>query len=285
MTGLLLMATMLSAQCGTAVDTTFRIPEGTRIEFVDPDLNLDIRARPAHSASATAAGTLPEGACLELSVAGGVHTLRIRRIEDRTRTRAEIILEVPAATPVKVRITNGSVRISGLHGGVSVTTVYAPIAARNLRGEILLRAVEADVTADSLEGTVYLRSTAKDVHANSIGGDLTIESVGGRMRVTGAMPRTITSSTWGGVIDVDGLPPAGGRFQLATHSGDVRIVLPKSGNAVFEVTTWEAQVRSTVPLSQASKKGEPRRGVFGAGGALVEISSVQGRIVITSRVE
>jgi hypothetical protein len=146
-----------------------------------------------------------------------------------------------------------------------------------------LRAVEADVTADSLEGTVYLRSTARDVHASSIGGDLTIESVGGRMRVTGVMPRTISSSTWGGTIEVDGLPPAGGKFRLATHSGDVRIILPKSGNAEFEVTTWEAIVRSTVPLSQTSKKGEPKRGVFGAGGALVEISSVQGRIVITSR--
>jgi DUF4097 and DUF4098 domain-containing protein YvlB len=285
MTGLLLMAAMLSAQCGTAVDTTFLIPEGARIEFVDPNLDLEIRARPAHSAVATATGTLPDGTCLELSIAGGVHSLRIRRVKDRMRSRAEIILEVPAATAVKVGVTDGSVRISGLHGGVSVTTVYAPIAARNLRGEIQLRAVEADVTADSLEGTVYLRSTARDVHASSIGGDLTIESVGGRMRVTGAMPRTITSSTWGGTIEVDGLPPAGGKFQLATHSGDVRITLPKSGNAVFEVTTWEALVRSTIPLSQMLKKGEIRRGVVGTGGALVEISSVQGRIVITSRVE
>jgi hypothetical protein len=214
-------------------------------------------------------------------------TIRIRRnnTDGGPPARISIVATVPAGSPVKIGVTDGAVHLRGLDAGAQVTTVYAPITAREVRGDVRLRAVEALVSAEHVGGKVYLRSTAKDVRAESIDGDLTIESVSGTMRVGGAMPRTITSSTWGGTIAIDGLPPAGGRFELTTHSGNVRILLPVGGSASFEVTTWEAQVRSSVQLTQRTK-GEVRRGSIGRAdgiSGIVAISSVQGRIEILSR--
>jgi hypothetical protein len=143
-------------------------------------------------------------------------------------------------------------------GTVSVKTVSAPVSARDVSGWIysvsgsvdvsgsassmevhsMTGTVDANVTVPSIRvtaggGSVLLRGSPEDADVSTISGTLSVES---RSIVRGQFA-TVT-----GDIHYAGAPPAGGIFELTSHSGSVELLMPATTSAMFTLSSVTGQI-------------------------------------------
>jgi DUF4097 and DUF4098 domain-containing protein YvlB len=97
--------------------------------------------------------------------------------------------------------------------------------------------------------------------------------------------------TVSGNLEYSGRLSRSGRYDLQTHSGNVRVTPVGSPNFSLEATTFSGDVRSDLPLvlqGQSLDRGFARRnrsvrGTFGSGGAMLTLQSFSGNIVINKQ--
>jgi DUF4097 and DUF4098 domain-containing protein YvlB len=82
-----------------------------------------------------------------------------------------------------------------------------------------------------------------------------------------------------------------GRYELTTHSGDVRLALRPDTGFELDASTFSGSVRSDFPVTMRadSSRGERRdstrtiRGSFGDASALLSLKTFSGTVVITRK--
>jgi DUF4097 and DUF4098 domain-containing protein YvlB len=127
---------------------------------------------------------------------------------------------------------------------------------------VLLRNLKArGLNVDSVSGNVSLQDVACDrVDAQSVSGDL----------------------------DFSGPLAKGGRYELTSHSGQVRVAVAGGTGFELEATSFSGSVRSDIPLNAQANDSSRRRqrslrGVYGDGSAVLDLTTFSGSIVITKR--
>jgi DUF4097 and DUF4098 domain-containing protein YvlB len=209
-------------------------------------------------------------------------------------------IALPSGARVGVRTVSGNIRISNVKGELRAESVSGDVSAAAVGQLRTLKSVSGDIELTDVSGD--------DVAANTVSGDVTarnlkarsldLESVSGDMRFTDADCDRISLRTINGDIDYAGRLSRSGRYELQSHSGDVRVT--PSGSVAFdlEASTFSGDVRSDYALTGRGGAqgrgnafaggGGPRlnrtvRGSFGEGGAQVTIRSFSGDIVIVKR--
>jgi hypothetical protein len=83
-----------------------------------------------------------------------------------------------------------------------------------------------------------------------------------------------------GDISWEGPFGASGRYQFATHDGDIDVTLPASPDASFFVRSFEGAFRSAVPIDAPGAAGRRKRFRFalGSGAARVDLETFRGTI-------
>jgi len=210
-------------------------------------------------------------------------------------------VSVPEDAALDVKSVSGDVRITGVKGSVRAQAVSGNVTTNN---------ASRLEWAKSVSGDVVLAGVAHD-------GDLSLQSVSGRVRATGLKVRGLDVTTVSGDISLDaatvdrlnarivsgtfeyaGALAPNGRYDVNTHSGDIRFTL--SGNTGFELnaTSFSGEIRSAMPLTvgggnggfgapgrSRSRRGpgESLNGTFGDGSARLELRSFSGSVVISKR--
>ena len=113
-------------------------------------------------------------------------------------------------------------------------------------------------------------------------GDVTADSVNGEIVMTKMDAKSVAASTVNGDITYDGALADGGRYEIATHNGNILMAVPESSNATFTVRTYNGDLNSSLPV----KGGNPREAhqgkrvtlTLGNGSADVELESFGGTI-------
>jgi DUF4097 and DUF4098 domain-containing protein YvlB len=161
-------------------------------------------------------------------------------------------------------------------------------ALKSLSGNIELSDVDGDdIAANTASGSL----TARNVKARS----LEFESVSGDMRFSDTQSDRVTLKTISGNIEYGGRLVRSGRYDMTSHSGNVRIA--PIGNVAFdlEASTFSGDVRSDFPLTlrgggigtpftdRGPRLNRTIRGSIGDGGALLSIRSFSGNVVIVKR--
>ena len=100
--------------------------------------------------------------------------------------------------------------------------------------------------------------------------------------------RSVTASTVSGEVDYDGTIDANGRYEFHSHSGDVRLEIPETSGAQFQIETFSGSLDTEFPLTlQPGQRSSsrPRRYEFklGDGSARVTAESFSGDIVLVRR--
>ena len=200
---------------------------------------------------------------------------------------------------------------------VVTTPAGTRLNAHSVGGNVKVSGIRGELTAASIGGNVDVDDAAKLVSATTVGGDITIrnsrtdetlraETVGGNIRIEGTKTRRLTASTVGGDItarDVtcDGLdvgtmsgnvefsgPLArGGRYDLHTQSGNVR-VMPSGGGYELQAQTFSGDIRtdSTIQVQGTSKSRGPRheiRGSVGDGSAVIIARTFSGNVTVSGK--
>jgi hypothetical protein len=175
--------------------------------------------------------------------------------------RIDVTLLVPRGAHADVKAWNGKLSVTGLRNGASlaaheaditVTDVDGPVAVTNTRGRQRVSSVEGAVTADATSGDLFF----DDVRGESLAASVHDGSVS----ATRIRCRTVRIRTTFGQIVFQGELLAGGRVDLGSYRGDVRVRF-KRGSPVFV----DARSRQgAVELADAGRVESGRlRGTYG----------------------
>jgi DUF4097 and DUF4098 domain-containing protein YvlB len=240
--------------------------------------------------------------------------------------RVEIIIEEHTGR-VDVRTDHHSL-FRGDHVSVDYTVTVpdsASVELKSVSGHVKVNGVKGRVRAESVSGNVTtsgaprvesVKSVSGDVEISdaSTDGELSASSISGRVRANGVKLRSLELSTISGAlvlrdiacerlsahsvsggIEYSGTLAKGGRYELNSHSGSLRLGL--SGNTGFELsaTSFSGSVRSELPLTVGGDRnpdvrrrgfGRGRGGIqatFGDGSATLTARTFSGDIVLTRR--
>jgi DUF4097 and DUF4098 domain-containing protein YvlB len=190
---------------------------------------------------------------------------------------------------VEGRSTSGDVRITvGRSGTVRATSTSGDVV---VRGE-----VRESVNVESVSGDVDVAGATPEVRAKTVSGDLTLRGVTGRVSAsTVSGDATVRDSriqfgsfeTVSGNFSYDGDLPARAAFNIQSHSGNVRLRIPASAAAEFDVRTFSGSVQNQLgPTAERTSRygpGRELRFTSGAGGGLISLKTFSGNISILRR--
>jgi DUF4097 and DUF4098 domain-containing protein YvlB len=255
------------------------------------DVRIDATRRMRHPNQERARALLPE---LRVAVVERPGRLEIRTEHPRVRGAVGEVtytLTVPSGAGVVVKTISGDVRVSNIRGelraqtvsGNLITTSAARIhTAKTVSGNIEISGAEDDISAGSLSGSVTLRG----VKARSA----RLETVSGDVRLAEVELDRADVGTMSGDIDYTGRLARAGRYELHTHSGDIRVTPVSPSGLDVEASTLNGDVLSEFDLALSSRGGaggrgtsQTVRGSYGDGGAVISLRSFNGDITIVKR--
>jgi hypothetical protein len=203
----------------------------------------------------------------------------------------DLLVEVPPELAIAAKTFGGDLSASGLRAGARLETTGGRIGISDVRGGVVTRQLQGGQTVTSVEGDVDLDGVEGNMDLRSLGGGrLDARVVDGRIRaedIRSAVVRLTT--TTGEIVFIGHLRPAA-HYDLRSYAGDIHL-LPAASSSRFALRARSGTpVESTLPLRTVSRDGERLQAVYsskrGAGasqGALVELTSVLGRVVIQPR--
>jgi hypothetical protein len=190
--------------------------------------------------------------------------------------------------------------ISTISGDVKITDIKGEIATSSVSGDVRISGASRITSAKSVSGSVDISDTQSDsgLEAGSVSGDvilrkvtarrLDLSSVSGNLQVENSQCERVSAHTVSGTVGFAGAFAKGGRYELKSFSGDVKVAV--TGGAGFEVeaSSFSGEVRPEMDIV-VTNAGDSRRrqttlsGTYGDGSAVLQITTFSGRIVIGKR--
>ena len=225
---------------------------------------------------------------VEMSQVGNRIEVRARGSRSsRSSSAVDIIVTAPPGTPVLARSVSGHVALTGIEGDVRLETVSGNVdvvraanvtLAKTVSGDVVLR--DSGSSATLTLGTVSGSVTATNVRARG----LEATSVSGGVRLEGIAAQQVLAKSVSGDLEFAGTLASGGRFELVSHSGDVRLRLPAAASFDLQADTFSGRLTSDFPVTlrstRTSRSSRAIRGVSGDGAAQLVLRSFSGSVTI-----
>jgi DUF4097 and DUF4098 domain-containing protein YvlB len=196
---------------------------------------------------------------------------------------------------------SGNIQVSRMKGDLSLETMSGNVRiegggrvslAKTMSGNVEISGVIAEepLIASSMSGSVTLRSVkARYLEINSVSGDVIIRD---------ATCERADVQTISGNVEYAGPITRAGRYELRSHSGDVRLVVADGAGFDVEANSFSGKIRSDLPIKNDAEEDEeivvsagqrrvhiPKRATFVGryrdGSATIELTTFSGDIVIT----
>jgi DUF4097 and DUF4098 domain-containing protein YvlB len=237
-------------------------------------------------------------AAVEIEVVEGAGRAEVRTVYRRGYGRARVSVDytvtVPVATQLTVKSVSGDATVKGIKGNVHIESVSGDVnvdaasrtaTVKSVSGNVLIvsAGTGGELTASSVSGSLQARNVKTDV--------LDLETVSGNLVLTDVTTARATIHSMSGNLTYDGSLVKGGRYELKSHSGNIKLAIP--GNVGFELTasSYSGSVRSDLPVTirgdigtsdwaPRGPRGRTMRGQFGDGSAYLELTTFSGNIAI-----
>lgn len=181
---------------------------------------------------------------------------------------------------ITVHGTRGQLEVHSNSGDVDIEDVTTRLDVNSLSGDVIGRGIAGDVAISALSGEVRLTDVRGSVDVGSVSGDIGLRGVAAKI---------VRAKTTSGGILFDGTIDPAGRYELTTHSGDVKLRVPRDASAQLTVATWNGTFDSDFPVTlkpgdQRISVSRSKRYVFeiGGGGARISAETFSGDITISS---
>jgi DUF4097 and DUF4098 domain-containing protein YvlB len=198
---------------------------------------------------------------------------------DRISVSVDYKVWVPDQAAVEVHSVSGDVDVAPLGGKAEIVCVSGDVKLHGAAGaEIKL--TSGDLVLEDVAGDVFIKAVSGDLTVSRIKGSIEADAVSGDIDlrdVSGA--RTIEVKTVSGDVTYVGAIVAGGRYELGTHSGDVRMAIPAGSAFDLEANTFNGTIETDFEIKVVGKIS-PReiRGTVGSGGATISLKSFSGDV-------
>jgi DUF4097 and DUF4098 domain-containing protein YvlB len=197
-------------------------------------------------------------------------SIRSRRGDGSIEISVPIGVRVAASTlsgSVTVRGTRGPVEAHANNGSVDVDDVTSRADLGTFSGELSATNINGDARLETISGPIRLRDVRGTVDATTVSGEIDL---------IGVTSKSVRAKTTSGGVTFDGLVDPNGRYDLSSHSGDIRLRVQRDASAQLSVSTWSGAIDSQFPITL--KPGEQRIGSLNAKRFTFEIGSGSARI-------
>lgn len=202
--------------------------------------------------------------------------------------------EPPAAT-LEVRVPQGaSVSVKSATADVDVRGVGGTIEVMSVGGRIAVSGNPREVSVESMAGAIDVVGDVPVVRVRTAGGsatvdgaveDLMVETVSGPIVVRSRAPRRTRLESTSGSIAFEGGLAADATLDVQTHESAVKLTLPRTVAASFELTTFDGLLinRFGSAAARPSRGGKPLRFTANGGGAQVTVRTLKGDVAVYRR--
>ena len=195
---------------------------------------------------------------------------------------------VPAGVRVRVASVSGDLRVTGTRSEVEASSTSGDVVIADGGGLTTVGTVSGDITVTNLTGDLVARTTSGDVAVRGAEGDVRVTSVSGDVALRDVAARSVAARATSGDVTYEGNFVRGGRYEFATHSGDVRLVLPPGVSAEMTMQSYSGSMDTDFPVTLAAgARGSTRprtlEFAIGDGGARVRAETFSGDVVLRRR--
>jgi len=234
--------------------------------------------------------------------------VEIRTEYDRTffrsdNVRVDYTVVVPAGVSLDINSVSGRLSVDGVKGTVRFGSVSGNISSTNTPRVEYLRTVsgEVDLGGISQDGSVSISSVSGNIELAGIKArTLDLNTVSGETRLRDAAVERLTLKAVSGGLEYAGTLMKNGRYDVNSHSGNVRFTL--AGNIGFELNagSFSGSVRSDYPMTVGGDRNpdirlgrgrgrgrgpgnESLQAAFGDGSASLNLHTFSGNIAIAKK--
>ena len=207
----------------------------------------------------------------------GRHNGGDARYEVTVPRNVRLNLEAVSAS-ISVAGTQGEIDASSVSGEVDVTGGARSVNVESVSGSVRVAQVNGNLRAESVSGNVRAEGVTGAIEASTVSGSITLTSI---------QSRDVTTETVSGSIQYTGSIDPGGRYDFESHSGSLRLNVPRNTGAQVSVETFSGHVETDFPAVMPATIGRRRSGSFeftiGDGRARITANTFSGRIIINNR--
>jgi DUF4097 and DUF4098 domain-containing protein YvlB len=201
-------------------------------------------------------------------------------------------ITAPQNTRVRANTLSGNVKATDIRGELSMTTTSGNVeitnaarvtAAKSTSGNVQLTNVDSDAGLEvgTLSGRVLLRDVkARRIQANCISGEVIVHNV---------ETDRLDAQTVSGNVQFSGMLAKAGRYELKTHSGNVRAEVAGGTGFELDATTFSGTVQSDFnvegaePVVARGGRRKALRGTVGNGSAVLNVTTFSGNVYVVKR--
>lgn len=229
----------------------------------------------------------------DLEIGGDDQRIVIRpRLADDRRTGSEasvdLRLRIPFASKLRIRNVEGPTRIDGSTGHLDLETVAGTIeVVGGGPREVLVTSATGNVLLAAPIHRSRIRTASGAVRIERAVDDLAVVTATGDQTILAPLVLEMRLETVTGRVSFGGDIGAKGRMSIHTHSGPTELRLAESLNAELHLRTRRGKLESVhgpeVALGEKWPDGSAMHEllwVAGAGGARVEVESLEGNILV-----
>ena len=278
----------VEAQGRTQIDTTVRIDrQGTvDLSLVSGTIRVTGWDRPDVRISAVTDGD----ARLRFDANSSRITLSVDHEHRRPRYSrggdARYVVSVPRGTRLSLESVSGDITATGSQGEIDASSVSGSVDVTGGVREVNAESVSGAVRVSQVNGNLRAESVSGGVRAENVSGNVEASTVSGGIRLVDIQSRDVRSETVSGDIIYTGSVEGGGKYDFESHSGTLRLNIPRSAGANVSVETFSGDVNTDFTVVR--QPGDRRqRGSFeftiGDGRARISAQTFSGRIFINHR--
>ncbi len=203
---------------------------------------------------------------------------------DDLRVSVDYKVWVPDRAAVELNSISGDVGVAALGGMAKIACVSGDVKLAGAAGaEIKL--TSGDLVLENVAGDVFIKAVSGDIGVTRVKGSVEADAVSGDIDLKDVSEaRTVDVKTVSGDVTYVGAIMAGGRYELKTHSGDVRMTIPADSAFDFEANTFNGAIETDFEIKVVGKISPKEiRGTVGKGGATIALKTFSGDAELKKR--
>ena len=195
-------------------------------------------------------------------------------------------VSVPRGSRLILEAVSGDIAAKGSQGEIEATSVSGDVDVADGVRAVSAEAVSGSVHAAQVNGNLRVETVSGDLRAGNVSGNVVASTVSGNIRLVGIQSKDVRTESVSGDITYTGTIEPSGRYGFESHSGTLRLNIPRGTGAQFSVETFSGDLSTDFPITIPPRSSLRREGrvefTIGDGRARVAAQTFSGSIVINS---
>ena len=186
---------------------------------------------------------------------------------------------------LEVKTVSGDIKIITAKDGVKSKTVSGDIYMVKITGNVDIKTTSGEIEIEAINGSIEAETVSGDINIGAIKGSVEAETVSGDIDLEGfSQAEEIEMETISGDISIQGFLSPDGMYDLDSHSGQIKVVIPSDSVFELQTKTFSGDIDCDFELKVSGKIDRKKiQGVVGKGGANLNLSTFSGNIQISKR--